>query len=185
MPYKTTLKILGLCLALQVAQNYYPNLQPFQDFTPSFIENLKTIPLFLIGLIVHMFSHGSWGHLLGNMFLGIPCMMYLENKIGSKKLLNAYVICGVVSALVQAVLPFSGSGLIGSSGAIFGLFALCCALGKNSIPNRVCRLSLLALALIPQMVALNLGPLLRGVAYGAHIGGMVAGLVIAICLKKD
>jgi len=182
--YKTTLKILATCVALQVLQGLCPAIIALQVFSPAAILRLQTIPIFLIGLLLHMFSHAGWAHLCGNMFRGLPCMLYLEARIGSKRLLDSYVLCGVMAACVQALMPFGGDGLIGASGAIFGLFGLCCGLWGRGATQALIAAIMLALALIPQMQYLNLGMLATGVAFGAHIGGMVTGLLIAIFLLK-
>jgi uncharacterized protein len=175
--------IILICLLLQVLQTYCPEIAVFQCFVPMLAGSLKMLPFFFEGLLVHMFSHAGWGHLLGNMSIGIPCMIYLEHKLGGRQLLQAYLILGVVAALVQAVMPFSGLAIIGSSGAIFGLFGLSCVLlgrGRGMAPLA---LSMLALGLIPQLMALNLGPLGNSVAHGAHIGGLVGGMCLGMLLK--
>lgn len=180
MQYKNTTRIITLCLVLQIVQNYFPGLENYQACIPSFLKHIPTIPLFLIGLMVHMFSHANWPHLLGNMSIGIPCFMYLENLVGSDTMLESFVLCGIGSALTFMCMPFAGEGLIGASGAIFGCLAMCCALTKHSVLG----FTVLGLFMIPQLMALNLGPFAGNVAYAGHVGGMVTGLLLAILHLK-
>jgi uncharacterized protein len=173
--YKMTTRILILCVALQVLQMLMPGIEQGQVFVPSLLFSLSTLPQFITGLILHMFSHAGWGHLAGNMFLGIPCMLYLEPKIGSRSLLANFMLLGAVAALAQSLMPFGGSGMIGSSGAVFGLYGMVCGM----FPNRKYGILMMLLALLPQLAALNLGPLGGSVANGAHLGGLVLGLMLA------
>lgn len=184
LQYKSTLKILSICLVLQILQFYHPSFINYQTFVPAYILHLKTLPLFLVGLIVHMFSHGGWAHLRSNMFVGIPCMMLMERTIGNKRMLDSYVLCGVVAALTQMLMPFSGDTLIGASGAIFGLLGMCCVLlGRTATQNGLLY-ALLALRIVPQLANLNMGPFGGGIAYAAHIGGLMAGVLIGLTYVK-
>lgn len=177
-----TLKILGLCVFLQVVQSYFPSFIDLQAFYPDYLHSLLTVPLYLFGLLVHMFSHGGWGHLLSNFTIGLPCLLYLENRIGSNSLLNLFLITGVAAAVTQSCMPTAGYAMIGSSGAVMGLYgAACMTYGSNSPVRMLIGLGLLGLELMPQLIMLNMGPMGGTVAYGAHIGGCVAGMVWVLC----
>lgn len=176
--YKNTIRIFLLCLMLQVLQSFFPQIADYQAFVLNRLYHLNTLPLGILGLITHMFSHAGWGHLIGNFTLGLPCMMYLEDKIGHNKLLEVYVISGLVACLAQMSMPFSGGGLIGASGAIFGCFgAACMALPKEK-PFNLMGSVILAMLMLPELQELNLGFLAGNIAHAAHIAGGIAGIVM-------
>jgi membrane associated rhomboid family serine protease len=180
MPYKSTLKIIALCLGLQIIQSYWPGFLHYQCFIAAAATSIHTLPVFFIGLIVHMFSHGNWPHLIGNMLFGIPCMIFVEKKYGSKVMLEAFVLTGVVGALVQSVMPIGGEELVGASGSISGLLALSCMSFGVTRLERVFGFVVLGLFMVPNLMSLAMGPFSgSGVAHAAHIGGMVCGMMIA------
>lgn len=181
MKNKTTLKIFSLCLFLQTIQSFFPSFLDYQVLSFSYLTSIKSWPLFLFTLLGHMFSHANWPHLCGNFTIGIPCLLLLERRIGSKETLNLYIITGLVAACVQATMPTAGGGLVGASGAIAGcLGAVCVLLGG------LWGVALLALFLIPQLQMLSVSLMLGPVAFAAHIAGIVAGMwLIAERYKKS
>lgn len=188
MKYKVTLSIVATCLVLQALQTRYPGMVEYQAIIPELITGLRKIPLLCLQVVAHMFSHGSWDHLLGNMSVGIPLLAYLEHKVGGKETLRLYLITGVIAAFTQFAMPMGGGGLIGSSGSIFGLFGAACMLFGDTPVKQLIAAMVLALRLLPQIMVLSLGPLMPdGVAHAAHIGGCVAGMALVAMTgnKKD
>lgn len=150
------------------------------------------IPVYLT-LVTSMFMHGGWGHLLGNMLYFWVFGDNLENIMGHTKYFLFYLLVGVLAALahVFSVFIMPGSELIpmiGASGAISGV------LGGNILlfpkrkitvlffifPIRVTALFALGFWIIFQFVngMGALGGQGDGIAYGAHIGGFIAGFLL-------
>lgn len=135
-----------------------------------------------------MFMHGSIGHIFGNMLFLFVFGDNLENLLGHIRFAAFYIVCGVAAALAQ-VLMDSGSviPMLGASGAISGVLGGYLLL----FPQRKVRAIIFHfLTEVPAFVALGLwigyqillGYLTPagtgGVAYAAHIGGFIAGVVL-------
>jgi len=177
--YKASWKIFGLCVFLQVLQTYFPSLVNVQCLYPADFASLRTLPLALFGLIVYQFSHAGWWHLIGNFSIGLPCMAYVESKLGEERTLEYYVLCGIAAALVFMWMPINGSALIGASGSVFGMIAGAAALfGGNNFEKRLIASAWLAVTLLPQMIMLQMSFLGGNVAVAGHIGGALAGIAL-------
>jgi rhomboid family protein len=150
------------------------------------------IPLpFWSTLITSMFLHGGWAHILGNMLYLWIFGDNLEAAMGHARYLIFYMVCGIAAGLAQiASGPHSSVPSVGASGAISGVLAGYLVLFPR---NRVRVLMRGGVVAVPAFVMLGLwiliqfisglGSLARteetgGVAYMAHIGGFVAGLVL-------
>lgn len=135
-----------------------------------------------------MFMHGSIMHIFGNMLFLWIFGDNIENLIGHIRYAIFYLVCGFAAALAQVILtPDSIIPMLGASGAISGV------LGGYMLlfPTRRVRALLFNIfTTVPAYVALGLWigmQLLQGyfapagqggVAYAAHIGGFIAGLVL-------
>jgi len=142
-------------------------------------------------LLTSMFLHGGWMHLGGNMLYLWIFGDNLERAMGSARYLAFYLICGIVAGLAH--IAFSGGSAVpsvGASGAISGVLGGYLLLFPQ---NRVRVLTRGGIASVPALVVLGfwiviqlfsqLGSIAQtsgggGVAYMAHIGGFVAGLVL-------
>lgn len=134
-------------------------------------------------LITYQFMHGSFSHILFNLFALWMFGMEIENLWGSKKFLYFYLICGTVAGLFQLLIaPLIGMGTgptIGASGAIFGILI---AFGMLFPDRRIYLYFLIpvrAKYLIGFLIVLNIlwlnDP--SNVAYLAHLGGAFAGFL--------
>jgi membrane associated rhomboid family serine protease len=150
------------------------------------------IPLpFWSTLVTSMFLHGGWAHLGGNMLYLWIFGDNLEHVMGRARFLAFYLICGVAAALAH-ILSASNSNVptVGASGAISGILGGYMLLFPR---NRVRVLTQMGVAAVPAVYMLGLWILIQfvngvgavantpetgGVAYLAHIGGFVAGLVL-------
>ena len=167
---KTTKRILIISIALQLLCTAVPGLTTYLAFHPEWGA------LALPGAIIHMFAHGSWGHLMGNYMSGLPFMLYLESRIGSRHMWRHFISCGLFASLFSFVL--SGSGGIGSSGAICGSMAGALMLyGENRWEQTLC-ITFLLMLLLPNILMIPLTELL-GVGFAAHVGGMIGALILA------
>src|SRR5262245_25489877 len=151
-----------------------------------------TIPLpFWSTLLTSMFLHGGWMHLGGNMLYLWIFGDNLEKVMGAARFLVFYLVCGLAASFAHIVFgPGSNMPAVGASGAISGVLAGYLVLFPR---NRVRVLTRGGIAQVPAIVVLGfwifiqfingIGALTAttetgGVAYMAHIGGFVAGLVL-------
>ena len=142
-------------------------------------------------LITYQFMHGSFTHILFNMFALWMFGMEIENYWGTKKFLFYYLLCGVVAGIFQLFLtPILGSALaptIGASGAIYGVLI---AFGLM-FPDRYIFLYFLvpvkAKYLIGFLIVLEfmlVDSAQSNVAHLAHLGGAIAGFLFILFDKN-
>jgi membrane associated rhomboid family serine protease len=150
------------------------------------------IPLpFWSTLITSMFLHGGWMHLGGNMLYLWIFGDNLEKMMGAARFLVFYLACGIAAGLAHIL--FSGGSsvpTVGASGAISGVLGGYLVLFPHNRVRVLTRggiMSLPAIAVLGFWIVIQLinglGSLAvrtetGGVAYMAHIGGFVAGLVL-------
>jgi len=150
-------------------------------------------------LLTSMFLHGGWMHLIGNMLYLWIFGNNVEDSMGHVRFVVFYVLCGVTAALSEALAdPGSTIPMVGASGAISGVLGAYLLLFPHArvlvlIPlgifTRVVRLPAVAvLGFWFLLQVLNLaasgGGGQGGVAWGAHLGGFVAGLVLIPLFKR-
>ena len=145
-------------------------------------------------IFTSMFLHGSWFHLLGNMWFLRVFGDNIEDSMGHLRYLVFYLACGVAAALLQVfVNPASVIPMVGASGAISGVMGAYLVLYP-----RVRVFAIVPIGIIPLSIALPAWTMLLywmgmqflgglfglfseeggGVAFWAHIGGFVAGVVL-------
>jgi membrane associated rhomboid family serine protease len=137
-------------------------------------------------LVTSMFLHGGWDHLLGNMIYLFVFGDDIEEALGWMRFLVFYLACGVLAALGFIALDVhSTTPLIGASGAISGILAAYlmlrpCAKVSVFVLRVVVRVQ--AYWVIGGWILLQLFYFGShpddGVAYGAHLGGLVAGAAL-------
>jgi membrane associated rhomboid family serine protease len=150
------------------------------------------IPVFLT-LLTSMFLHGGLMHLAGNMLYLYVFGDNVEDALGHGRFLVFYLLCGVLAGLAHVlttVVLKSGVLLpsLGASGAISGVLAGYVVLFPR---QRVRVLWFFSLIDVPAFLSIGvwfvfqlvsglgmLGGGSSGVAYGAHIGGFLAGLIL-------
>jgi len=151
-------------------------------------------PVYLT-LLTSMFMHGGFAHIFGNMIFLLIFGDNLENKIGHFRYLIFYLLTGIIASLahVFATIYFGGNPLVptlGASGAISGVLGGYILLFPR---RRVSVIMFYFLTDVPAIVAIGLWFLFQlisgigmlgpgaqegGVAYAAHIGGFIAGLLL-------
>lgn len=177
---KATFKILALCIALQLMQSIFPNTIEVMALKMDNFNDVRTVLYGLAQLITYQFSHAGWRHLIGNFAFGLPFMVYLEERMGERKFIEFYVLCGIASAALYACMPLSAGGLIGSSGSIFGIMAGACFTFKEGKKlGQVLAMALFAMQMTNQLGMLQLTFLMPGIAFAGHIGGAL-GAIIAL-----
>jgi membrane associated rhomboid family serine protease len=142
-----------------------------------------------------MFMHGGWAHLLGNMLFLWIFGDNIEDRLGHIRYVLFYLVCGIAAALGQIVMD-SGSviPMLGASGAISGVLGGYVLLFPR---RRVKAFIFRFLTEVPAYVAIGLwigyqlilgymtDPGTGGVAYGAHIGGFIAGLAKVFAIGRN
>ena len=149
------------------------------------------------GVFSGMFMHASWTHLLGNMLFLWIFGNNVEDAMGHVRFAIFYLLCGVVAALAQALPnPDSTLPMIGASGAISGVLGAYLLLFPHARVLVLIPLGFYSrLVPLPAMVVLGFwfvlqlistvlaDPRAGGVAFGAHIGGFIAGMVLLPIFK--
>jgi membrane associated rhomboid family serine protease len=154
-------------------------------------------PLPLITLITHMFIHGGWFHIISNLWVLYIFGDNVEDRMGSGRYLLFYLISGIFAGMVQAVVqPGSEVPAIGASGAIAGVLGAYFLMYPRARVNTLIIIVILPwLVELPAVVflgfwfisqlfsgvsALNLSGAASagGVAWWAHIGGFIFGMVV-------
>src|SRR6218665_3379410 len=150
------------------------------------------IPVYLT-ILTSMFMHGSIMHLAGNMLYLWVFGDNLENVMGHKKYLIFYILTGIIASLSHVFLTFFlGKNMfipsLGASGAISGVLGGYLLMFPR---NEVRVLLFLWILKVPAFITLGfwiamqlyegwgiIGQEGAGVAYAAHVGGFIAGLIL-------
>ena len=158
------------------------------------------IPVFLT-LFTSMFMHGGLAHLAGNMLYLWIFGDNVEDALGHIKYLFFYLLCGMLAGLshVISTLVFGQSLLIPSIGASGAISAVLGAYLRLFPGKSVHLLLFLFIISVPAFIAVGLwfvfqvvnglgalgGQEAGGVAYAAHIGGFIAGLLLVGLFGKE
>jgi membrane associated rhomboid family serine protease len=144
-------------------------------------------------VLTHMFLHGSWMHLLGNMWFLWLFGNNVEDSMGRLRFLAFYLLCGLAAAAAQIVTnPSSPIPMVGASGAISGVMGAYLVLYPRVRVYTLVPLGFFITSMaLPAWVMLGYWFLIQfvsglvsvggeggGVAFWAHVGGFVAGLVL-------
>lgn len=151
-----------------------------------------------VTMLTHMFLHGSWDHVLGNM-LGLYLFgPHVEEALGRVEYLLFYVSSGIAAGLLHLIiaatlLPGAANvPLVGASGAIFGVLGLFAVrfwrakvrvLLFLKVPAIWAMCAFALLQVFQGVVAVTNGGHSDNTANWAHVGGFLFGLLIAVPLK--
>jgi membrane associated rhomboid family serine protease len=142
-------------------------------------------------LITYQFMHGSFSHILFNMFSLWMFGIEVENYWGSKKFFYFYLLCGVVAGLCHLFIsPLLGVGAaptIGASGAIYGVLAAFALLFPNRLIFIYFFIPIKAKYLVTILIVMEfmlVDSANSGIAHLAHLGGALAGLVFILADKN-
>jgi membrane associated rhomboid family serine protease len=145
-------------------------------------------------VLTSMFLHGGWFHILSNMWILIIFGDNIEDRMGGMRYLIFYLLSGTVAALSQAFLyPTSTIPMGGASGAIAGVLGAYLVLYPHArIASLVPILFIFTVIELPALIFLGFwfvsqlfqgwlalgGADVGGVAWWAHIGGFIFGLLM-------
>jgi membrane associated rhomboid family serine protease len=169
----------------------------------AFIQRWSVVPRRLLAnpgadfitIFSAMFMHGGWMHLLGNMLYLWIFGDNVEDRLGHTKYLIFYLLCGIAATFAQVLVdPNSNVPNLGASGAIAGVLgAYLLMFPRGSVRVMMGR----GIIPMPALIVIGFWALLQfvnsfgaiatteqtadtgGVAYMAHVGGFIAGLILA------
>jgi membrane associated rhomboid family serine protease len=151
-------------------------------------------------LITHMFVHGGWLHLIGNMVYLWIFGDNVEDRLGSGPYFVFYILCGIVAAIGQGLVQ--PQPMVGASGAIAGV------LGAYVVMFPAARISTLVflgifitIVQLPALIVIGFFVVLQvidafgelrltahqataNIAYFAHIFGFVAGILLLLLFRQ-
>jgi membrane associated rhomboid family serine protease len=152
-----------------------------------------------LSVLTHMFLHGSWMHIIGNMWFLWIFGNNVEDSMGHARFVVFYVLCGLTAAGLQVLSsPSSGIPMVGASGAIGGVMGAYVLLyprvnvhmlfwfGFYVTTIAIPAVWMLGYWFLLQLLGglTSLGAQGGGVAFWAHIGGFVAGALLVLAFRN-
>jgi len=175
----------------QTVYKYY-GLVP-REFVTSVSSRLDLVPYNVMTVFSSMFLHGGFLHLGGNMLYLWIFGNNIEDAMGHGKFIIFYLLAGIVAAFAQLFYdPTSNIPMIGASGAVSGVLGAYLVLYPYAkIKTLLFIIIFIKIVELPAIVLLTiwffmqvLYSSLEGVAWYAHIGGFVFGLVMIKLFSK-
>jgi membrane associated rhomboid family serine protease len=174
------------------------------DVLNEFLTVYGVVPAYFSAptLITSMFLHGSWSHVIGNMWYLWIFGDNVEDRVGHGRFIFFYLLCGIAAALGQvAVNPSSVLPTIGASGAIAGVMGAYFVLYPHSRVLTLVPWIFIQIVELPAIMLLGFWFLMQlfsagaiavtasshgsgGVAFAAHVVGFVAGLGGVFLFRK-
>lgn len=157
-------------------------------------------PVYLT-LITSQFLHAGWLHIGGNMLFLYIFGDNVEDRMSHFWFLLFYLFCGIIAALTQVtVAPDATIPSLGASGAIAGVLAAYLVLFPSARVKTIIFIFIfITLVTVPAFILIGLWFLLQffdgvaslshvqqgmgGVAYFAHVGGFLTGLIITLLVR--
>lgn len=191
----TTVFLIQTTSSLNNEYIFFFGFKPASLFNPDF-----NMPTFypILTIFTSMFMHGGWLHFLGNMLYLWIFADNIEDRIGHKKFIFFYILCGIIAALTQ----YFGNTktpipMIGASGAIAGVLGAYIYLFPKIKITVIVPLIIFFFAVkLPALIVLGFWFIIQfinfsiitdqssGTAWLAHIGGFLAGLIYAVFFIK-
>ena len=142
-------------------------------------------------LVTCMFLHGGWLHLLGNLWMLWIFGDNVEDRMGPGRFVAFYLLCGLLASTTEvAANPAASESILGASGAIAGVMGAYLAMFPRArivmlVPLlfwplyiAVSAFGFLVYWFVLQVISGSLDAGTGGVAYAAHAGGFIAGLLL-------
>ena len=195
--------LIGICVLvflIQLGSQSYKTGQLFYSYglIPSVLMGHNQLPIDLymvpayVTIFSSMFMHGGFMHLIGNMLYMLIFADNIEDNLGPTKFIIFYLLSGVGAAMAQVFMDVhSQIPMVGASGAIGGV------LGAYLINHPNARvLVLIPFGFFSQLIKIRALYVLGfwfilqfistggGVAYAAHIGGFVSGMILILFFNK-
>jgi membrane associated rhomboid family serine protease len=195
--------LIGLCVVvflIQLGSQSYKTGQLFYSYglIPSVLMGKNQLPIDLYVLPAYltifssMFMHGGFMHLIGNMLYMWIFADNIEDNLGPKKFIIFYLLSGIGAAMAQVFMDTNSQiPMVGASGAIGGV------LGAYLINHPHARvLVLIPFGFFSQLIKIRALYVLGfwfilqfissggGIAYAAHIGGFISGMILILFFNK-
>lgn len=168
-------------------------------FIPKSLTIAEQLDIALINLVTSMFLHGGLLHLIGNMLYLWIFGDNIEDRLGKLGFILFYIFAGVSGNIAHFIFnPASDVPLIGASGAVAGILGMYFVLFPQARILTIVPIGFFITAVhLPALIFLGLWFLLQGlnafivipdsvntVAWWAHIGGFITGMVWGIIIRK-
>jgi len=201
--------IIGICVVvffIQISSQSYRTGQLFYSFglIPSVLMGRDQLPidLYVVPAYLTIFSskfmHGGFMHLIGNMLYMWIFADNIEDDLGPHKFLIFYILSGVGAAMAQVFMDTNSQiPMIGASGAIGGVLGaylinyphakvlVLIPFGFFSQLIKIRALYVLGFWFILQFINSSMmSSESGGVAYAAHIGGFISGMILILFFNK-
>ena len=193
--------ICSLVFIYQITSNSFNSLVFYFGFKPASLFGESEFKTFIpiMTLFTSMFMHGGWMHLIGNMLYLWIFADNIEDDLGTLNFVIFYFVCGVGAAMSQVLVDVNSQiPMIGASGAIGGVLGAYLINYPNArvlvlIPfgffSQLLKIRALyvlgfwfVLQFINSFLSASSGG--GGVAYAAHIGGFISGLILILFFNK-
>ena len=193
IPSRTTPYITITIIVIN-ALAWFFELSLSRDVLPVFLRVYGVVPAYVqpTTLITSMFLHGSWSHVIGNMWYLWIFGDNVEDRVGHGRFIVFYLLCGILAAVAQiAVDPTSELPTIGASGAIAGMMGAYFVLYPQSRVLTLLPWIFIQVVEMPAIFLLGFWFLMQlfsagaiavtasthggGVAFMAHVAGFAAG----------
>ncbi len=190
--------ILMFFWEISLGANLEPALRIFA-FVPARFWASPHVVINFARMLVSMFLHGGWLHLIGNMWYLWVFGDNIEDRLGHTRYAVFYTLCGILATLAHAIAnPMSAMPSVGASGAIAGVLGAYLVLfPRAQVTTLIPIFIFITVREIPAIFVLGIWFVLQffsgvasmnipdaqdagGVAYFAHIGGFVAGMILVV-----
>jgi membrane associated rhomboid family serine protease len=206
IPSRTTPYVTITLIVLNALAWFYELAVP-EDLLPVFLQTYGVVPASFSAptLVTSMFLHGSWSHVIGNMWFLWIFGDNIEDRLGRGRFVLFYLICGIGAAAGHILMePRSMLPTIGASGAIAGVMGAYFVLYPHSrvltlVPLFIYweivelpAIFLLGFWFLMQLFGAGIGTISStsgaesgGIAFMAHIAGFALGALIVFVFRKS
>jgi membrane associated rhomboid family serine protease len=183
---------LGLFLVTELVLDYGMRLQiiTYFGFTPGYYSGvLEWSMAGVLGPFTYAFLHGGWMHIGFNIVMLLALGMMFEKMLGSRGFLIFFFAASLGGALLTAILsPQSSAPVVGASGGLSGLFGAMIVvfydMGQFGPIRKLKKLGVWGPVGLWAVIMLIMGLSFGGVAWQAHLGGYITGVLLIVAKKK-
>jgi rhomboid family protein len=200
-----TVPVITVTIIILNALAWFYELALPRDVLPAFLQVYGVVPADFAGftLLTSMFLHGSWMHVIGNMWYLWIFGDNIEDRMGHGRFIVFYLLCGIVAALGQVAMdPESTLPTIGASGAIAGVMGAYFVLYPQSrVLTLIPLFFYFEIIELPAILLLGFWFLMQlfsagaiavtasshgqgGVAFMAHVAGFAIGAISIFLFRK-
>lgn len=152
-------------------------------------------------LVTHMFLHGGWLHVIGNMLYLWIFGDNVEDRLGSIRYLGFYLLCGIAAAVGQGLI--APAPMVGASGAVAGVLGAYLFLFPGSRVRTLIFLGIfITIVQLPAIVVIGLWIVIQflsglaelrmsdagapaNIAFFAHVVGFIAGILLLAVMRPS